>query len=75
MQTTNPCRAGYEPASWIVRRWSDGHVVFETFQKNLADRINAESALYEAVPIAQYLGSINTADKRAALALQYGVSK
>lgn len=62
-----------QTASWIIRRRSDGAIIMETWQQSIVDKIN--TALYEAVPIGEYLGSINTADKRAALALQYRVRK
>lgn len=44
-------------ASWVVKNKKTGEVLFETNQKSVADKIDASK--YEAVPIGEYLGSIN----------------
>lgn len=54
-------------ASWIIREKATGAVVMETFNEKVIEKINAEK--YEAVPILEYLASINgrrkpDADKR-----------
>lgn len=48
-------------ASWIIRHKATGRVICETFS---ARTVAALSDHYEAVPIADYLGSINTPEKR-----------
>lgn len=47
--------------SWVIRERATGRVLFETFSRKVAAAIN--TAKYEAVPILQYLGSINAAIK------------
>jgi len=44
-------------ASWVIRERSTGRVLFETFSRKVAAAIN--TAKYEAVPILQYLASLN----------------
>lgn len=44
-------------ASWVIREKATGRVLFETFNKKLAAKIN--TAKYEAVPILEYLQSLN----------------
>lgn len=44
-------------ASWIVRHKDTKAVLFETFNPKLVAALN--TAKYEAVPIGEYLGSIN----------------
>lgn len=44
-------------ASWVVRNRATGEVLFETFSAALVAKINA--AKYEAVPIAEYMASLN----------------
>lgn len=45
-------------ASWIIREKSTGKVLFETFNVNIPKALN--TAKYEAVPILEYLASLNT---------------
>lgn len=44
-------------ASWILRNKATGEVVCETFERAMVDALN--TAKYEAVPILEYLGSLN----------------
>ncbi len=44
-------------ASWVIKRKSDGMVLLETYNKRLVDRLN--TTRYEAVPILDYLYSLN----------------
>jgi hypothetical protein len=44
-------------ASWVVREKTTGTVLFETFDRKKVDALN--TARYEAVPIGQYLASLN----------------
>ena len=44
-------------ASWVIREKSTGRVICETFDKRKVDALN--TAKYEAVPILEYLVSIN----------------
>ena len=44
-------------ASWIIREKDTGRVIAETFNKALVDVLN--TARYEAVPIREYLASLN----------------
>jgi hypothetical protein len=44
-------------ASWVIRNKETGEVVMETFDRKKVDALN--TAKYEAVPIGEYLGSIN----------------
>jgi hypothetical protein len=44
-------------ASWIIREKATGRVIAETFKANVASAIN--TARYEAIPIRQYLASLN----------------
>ena len=48
-------------ASWVVREKSSGKVMFETYNAKLAAALNTEK--YEAVPIKDYLASINRSIK------------
>jgi hypothetical protein len=48
-------------ASWVVVRTSDKQAIFETFSKRTAEAINSEK--YTAVPILEYLVSINGQEK------------
>lgn len=43
--------------SWVIRNKVTGEVLFETFDKHKVDALN--TIKYEAVPIWDYLGSIN----------------
>jgi hypothetical protein len=49
------------PASWVIREKATGKVVMETFDRKKVDALN--TAKYEAVPAAQYLGELNKATK------------
>jgi len=53
------------PASWIFRNKHTKKVVCETFDPKKVAALNTTK--YEAVPILEYLVSINTPEKRAAL--------
>ncbi|MBB5546530.1 hypothetical protein [Paraburkholderia fungorum] len=44
-------------ASWVIREKGNKHVICETFDKRLVERLN--TAKYEAVPILEYLGEFN----------------
>lgn len=44
-------------ASWIIREKDSGAVIMETFDKAKVDALNTEK--YEAVPIQEYLASLN----------------
>lgn len=43
--------------SWIVKRKSDGAVLFETFSEKIVKALNREK--YEAMPILTYLQDLN----------------
>lgn len=44
-------------ASWVIRNKTTKEVLFETFSPEIASAVNREK--YEAVPILEYLISIN----------------
>lgn len=46
-----------ETASWIIRNIATREVICETYSKAMVARLN--TAKYEAVPIGEYLGSLN----------------
>lgn len=48
-------------ASWVIVDKATRKAVFETWNANVAARINADR--YEAVPILRYLAGINAAAK------------
>lgn len=48
-------------ASWIIVRKDDGAVVFETFNPKVAAAVN--TVHYRAVPVLEYLQSLNRAIK------------
>ena len=48
-------------ASWVIVNKATGFAVFETFNENTARAINEK--LYRAVPILEYLQSLNKAAK------------
>ncbi len=48
-------------ASWIIRNKVTKQVVMETYRLDLLERLNTEK--YEAIPVQQYLGSINGGSK------------
>ena len=52
-----PNSRGEIPASWVVREKDGGRVLFETFNRKMIQAINAVK--YEAVPICEYLSSLN----------------
>lgn len=45
------------PASWVIREKATGKVLLETFEKRTVDTLN--TAKYEAIPILDYLVSLN----------------
>lgn len=49
--------AGEQNASWVIRNKATKEVLFETFDQAKVKALN--TAKYEAVPIQEYLGSIN----------------
>jgi len=53
-----------KPASWVIRNKESGEVLFETFDAAKVGALN--TAKYEAVPIGDYLGSINGQQKAPA---------
>ena len=44
-------------ASWVIKEKATGKVIAETFQRHVAQAVNA--AKYEAVPIMAHLASLN----------------
>jgi len=50
-------------SSWVVKNKESGEVVYEEFDESVLSKLNTEK--YEAVPVGEYLGSINTPEKRA----------
>lgn len=44
-------------ASWVIRERATGTVLFETYQESITLKLN--TAKYEAVPILEYLQSLN----------------
>lgn len=46
-----------ETASWVIVNMATGEALFETFNPDLVSKINTEK--YRAVPILEYLHSIN----------------
>ena len=50
-------------ASWVIRQKATGVVVMETFNAALVGKLNKER--YEAVPILEYLVSLNRAKGQA----------
>jgi hypothetical protein len=52
-----------DTASWIIRNKETKEVVMETFDRKKVDALNTEK--YEAVPIGEYLGSLNKTGKTA----------
>ncbi len=49
-------------ASWVIRNKASREVIMETFDRRKVNALNTET--YEAVPIQEYLGSINGAPAR-----------
>ncbi len=47
-----------QTASWVIRNKKNGDVIAETFSDKIVNALN--TAKYEAVPIYQYLVSLNT---------------
>lgn len=52
-----------KPASWIIREKASKAVIAETFNPALVEALNTEK--YEAVPILEYLQSLNEIVKLA----------
>ena len=50
-------------SSWVIVSRATGHAVMETFSRATVDKINTEK--YQAVPILEYLQSLNKAIARA----------
>jgi GNAT superfamily N-acetyltransferase len=48
---------GREAASWVIRNKETREVIMETFDRKKVDALNTEK--YEAVPIGEYLASLN----------------
>jgi hypothetical protein len=48
-------------ASWVIKNKTTGEVIAETFDKKKVDALNIEK--YEAVPIREYLASLNGVKK------------
>jgi capsid portal protein len=46
-----------ETASWVIRNKVTEEVIFETFNQKIVDKLNTDK--YEAVPILDYLVSLN----------------
>lgn len=44
-------------ASWVIRDKETGQIVMETFERRIVDDLNIRQ--FEAVPIDQYLASLN----------------
>lgn len=44
-------------ASWVIKERESGTVILETFDKKSVERLNTKK--YEAVPIYEYLASLN----------------
>lgn len=51
------------PASWVIVRLSDGQAVMETFSKATAEAVDPAKA--KAVPIIEWLGSLNAPKTKA----------
>jgi hypothetical protein len=47
------------PASWIIRHKATGNVIMETYSRKLVLALNTKA--YEAIPIGEYLASLNRA--------------
>lgn len=61
---TEPTNSLSRTASWVIRNKETGDVIMETFDKKKVDALNTEK--YEAVPIAEHLGSLNKQPAKAA---------
>jgi len=46
-----------ESKSWVIIRKKTNEILFETFNKSLADKVNTKA--YNVVPIYEYLCSLN----------------
>lgn len=44
-------------ASWVIRHKATGDIVFETFNRRVVELLNTDK--FEAVPILEYLQSLN----------------
>jgi len=45
-------------ASWVIKEKTTGRVILETFDRRKVDALNTSK--YEAIPILQYLQSLNS---------------
>lgn len=59
-----PEKSADETASWVIRNKETGEVIQETYNPQSVENLNKSK--YEAVPVQEYLGSINTEEKRQA---------
>lgn len=46
-----------QTASWVIREKATSKVLFETFDRKKVEALNTDK--YEAVPILEYLASLN----------------
>lgn len=46
-----------QTASWVIREKATGNVIMETYDRAKVDALNTKK--YEAVPILEYLASLN----------------
>lgn len=51
-----PTQSLTRTASWVIVRSADNVAVFETFSQRIAESVNAK---YRAVPILEYLQTLN----------------
>lgn len=49
------------PSSWVIRYKESGRVVIETYDYSKVE--NLDTRVYEAVPIAEYLRSLNDCNR------------
>ena len=52
-----PTQSLSRTASWVIKDRKTGEVVLETFSRSIVDALNVDK--YEAVPILEYLQSLN----------------
>ncbi len=50
-----------KPASWVLREKATGTVIAETFDERMVNALNTDK--YEAIPILEYLQTLNAAIK------------
>lgn len=53
---------GIKSASWVIKNKETGEILFETFDRNIVDKLNTMN--YIAVPILQYLQELNYSIKK-----------